>query len=205
MAMGTVAILFVSGIAFTLMSSSDVSAADETPIVTVDEETTATNYALTANVMCRVAGTEITLTGVNVTVYTVNITEDENTMTIVIEKVAQGLTDSEGNITFDLPEGEYMVCATYQGLCGFGQVNLTEDQMSAILLHGGNWNNMTDQRMSCMNDGTYRHEGGPREMLQSGTDGANMTRASNGGGHHGPFMPMNCTNLTPTDAAIASQ
>ena len=125
MAMGAVAALLISGVAFTLMSSSNVSAEDETPVVTVEEEVTDTTYALTVNVVCKVDGTSITLEGINVTVYTVNITEEDDTTTIIVQNVAQGLTDAEGNVTFELPKGEYVVCATYQGLCGFGEVNLS--------------------------------------------------------------------------------
>ena len=139
MSIGAISALLISGIAFALMSSTSVSADDDTPVVTVEEEVTETSYALTVNVVCMVDGTPIILEDVNVTVYTVNITEDDDTTTIVVQNVAQGLTDAEGNVTFELPEGEYMVCATYQGLCGFGEVNLSEDQLSTIMLHGIGW------------------------------------------------------------------
>ncbi len=166
MSIGAVSALLISGIAFALMASTDVSAEDNSPVVTVEEEVTDSSYTLTVHVVCMVDGTPIILEGVNVTVYTVNITEDDDTTTIVVQNVAQGLTDAEGNVTFELPEGEYMVCATYQGLCGFGEVNLSEDQLSTIMLHGIGWCHGDDQSLrirerdrSCPDDGSPN--GGP--------------------------------------------
>jgi hypothetical protein len=160
MSIGAISALLISGIAFALMSSTSVSADDDTPVVTVEEEVTETSYALTVNVVCMVDGTPIILEGVNVTVYTVNITEDDDTTTIVVQNVAQGLTDAEGNVTFELPDGKYVVCATYQGLCGFGEVNLSEEQLSTIMLHGSGWCDGCDQSLRfrdgdrwCQNDG----------------------------------------------------
>ncbi len=198
MAMGAVAALLVSGVAFALMSSADVSAEDETPEVTVEEETTETTYAITAHVECRVDGSNITLEGVNVTVYTVNVTEDDDTTTIVIHRVAQGLTDSEGNVTFDLPEGSYVVCATCQGLCGFGEVNLTEDQLSTIVLHGDGWGGGRDQ--------TLQDRDVPFGHRDLGEDDRNETNGTEGFRHGAcdgacnGTIPEGVRGLVPTDA-----
>jgi hypothetical protein len=152
MAFGAVAALMVSGAVLAFLPSTEVAAADGTPIVTVED--TSTDLAtlnLSVNVLCRVDGTDITLSGINVTVYTVNMTENEENATIVIDKVAEGQTDANGNVTFQLPEGEYAVSASYQGLRGFDWVNLTEDQTSTVQLHGWNWDLMGPQSVHCDN------------------------------------------------------
>lgn len=172
LSMGAVATLLISGIAFALMSSTSVSAEDESPVVTVEEEGTDATYALNVNVVCMVDGTPITVEGVNVTVYTVNITEDDDTTTIVVQKVAQGQTDTEGYLTFDLPEGEYMVCATYQGLCGFGEVNLTEDQLSTIMLHGNGWCDGCDQSLRFRDGDRWCPDEGGRDGGRNGDNGS---------------------------------
>ena len=170
-AMGAVVALLISGVAFTLMSSSNVSAEDETPVVTVEEEVSDTTYTLTVNVACPVDGTTITLEGINVTVYTVNITEEDDTTTIIVQNVAEGQTDAEGNVTFELPEGEYVICATYQGLCGFGEVNLTEDQLSTIMLRGSGWCDGDGQSLRYRDNDRWRQNDGGREGVRNGTNG----------------------------------
>ena len=136
LAFGAVAALLITGAALAFAPSTDVAAADETPIVSAESASAdLTTLNLSVNVLCHVDGDSVTLSGVNVTVYTVNITDNEDNATIVIEKVAEGQTDSDGNVTFQLPEGEYAVSASYQGLRGFDWVNLTEDQVSTVQLH----------------------------------------------------------------------
>ncbi len=172
MSMGAVAALLISGVAFALMSSTNVSAEDETPVVTVEEEVTETTYAMTVNVVCPVDGIPLTLEGVNITVYTVNITEDDDTTTITVQNVAQGLTDAEGNVTFELPEGEYVVCATYQGLCGFGEVNLTEDQLNTIMLRGSGWCDGNDQSLRFRDGDRWSPDDRGRDGGRNGSNGS---------------------------------
>ena len=137
MAFGAIAALMVSGAVLALVPSTQVAAADDTPVVTVEDTSTdVATLNLSVNVLCHVDGESVTLAGVNVTVYTVNVTENEDGATIVIDKVADGQTDVDGNVTFQLPEGEYAVSASHQGLRGFDWVNLTEDQISTVRLHG---------------------------------------------------------------------
>lgn len=151
MALGALAALLVSGAVLAFAPSTGVATADNTPIVTA-EDTSAnlTTLNLSVNVLVHVDGENTTLPGVNVTVYTVNITTDgEGNSTIVIKKVAEGQTDASGNVTFQLPEGKYAVSATYQGLRGFDWVNLTKDQISTVRLHGCDWDMMGSQSFPC--------------------------------------------------------
>lgn len=173
LALGTSAVLLMSGIALTLMSSIDVSAEDGTFIVTVEEGSAENVCQLTVNVFCNVDGAKVTLAGADVTACTVNITEVGNATTIVIERVALGLTDADGNVTFDLPEGKYVVCAAYQGLHGFGDVDLTEDQVRSIFLHGSGWNDMDAQRFRFYNDARSGCDSASQEMSCNGTFGMN--------------------------------
>jgi hypothetical protein len=152
MALGAMAALVVSGAILAFAPSTEVAAADDTPIVTVqDTSADLTTLNLSVNVLCRVDGESITLSGVNVTVYTVNITDGEDNATIVIDKVAEGQTDADGNVTFQLPAGEYAVSASYQGLRGFDWVNFTEDQVSTVQMHGCDWDMRGPQSFQCDN------------------------------------------------------
>lgn len=157
MAFGAVAALMASGAVLALWPSTEVAASDDTPIVTVGTNSTdLATLNLSVNVLCHVDGESVSLAGVNVTVYKVNITDDGDRATIVIDRVAEGLTDADGNVTFQLPEGEYAVSASHQGLRGFDWVNLTEDQISTVRLHGCDWDRMGPQSFQCVNDSCDR-------------------------------------------------
>jgi len=179
LAFGAVAALLITGAALAFAPSTDVAAADETPIVSAESASAdLTTLNLSVNVLCHVDGDSVTLSGVNVTVYTVNITDNEDNATIVIEKVAEGQTDSDGNVTFQLPEGEYAVSASYQGLRGFDWVNLTEDQVSTVQLHGCNWDQRGPQSFQCANGSCDRF---PDRLMDRDRDG-NSTSCGNDSG-----------------------
>ncbi|MDW5564314.1 MAG: hypothetical protein SA339_13950 [Methanomassiliicoccus sp.] len=168
MALGAVAALLVAGAVLAFAPSTEVSASDDTTVVTAESTSAdAATLNLSVNVLCRVDGESITLSGVNVTVYTVNITEDGDNATIVIEKVAEGQTDDDGNVSFQLPDGEYAVSASYQGLRGFDWVNLTEDQISTVRLHGCDWDMDGAQCMHPLSGDCNRF----REQVRDDLDG----------------------------------
>jgi hypothetical protein len=89
LAVGAVAVLVVSGLAIALMASPNASAAnDDSPVVTVDDQTVSNStHNLTVNVLCKVNGTRTAVSGVNVTVCTMNITHDGNRTVIEIVEV----------------------------------------------------------------------------------------------------------------------
>ena len=148
MAVGAVAVLVVSGLAMALMASTDASAAsDDSPIVSVyDQTSSATTHNLTVNVLCKVNGTRVALSGVNVTICTMSITREDNRTTIEIVKVAEGQTDENGTVVFELAEGKYFVFAQHNSLKGFFRGDLTEDQLVTVKMHHWNWGHMKGQK-----------------------------------------------------------
>jgi len=136
MALGAAAVLLISGAVLALVPSTEVAASEDATVVTAEDASDQATLDLSMNVLVRAGGESITMPGVNVSVYSVDITEGEDNTTMVIERVAEGQTDADGNVTFQLPEGEYAVSASYQGLKGFAWVNLTEDRTSTVQLCG---------------------------------------------------------------------
>ncbi len=152
MAVGAVAVLVVSGLAMALMASTNASAtSDDSPIVSVDDQTTsATTHNLSVNVLCKVNGTRVALAGVNVTICTMNITREDNRTTVEIIRVAEGQTDENGTVVFELPEGKYFIFAQHNGLKGFFRGDLNEDQLVMVKMHHWNWGHMKGQKFQFM-------------------------------------------------------
>lgn len=137
-ALGAFALLAIAIVAAVVLSAAPAAATeDEAPVVTVDEEEIEGVCNLTVNVGGKIEGKNVPLTGAEVFVYVVNITVEENRTTIVIEKVAEGVTDANGTVTFSLEEGKYCIMAKYHGLKGFARLNLSEDESATINMH--NW------------------------------------------------------------------
>jgi hypothetical protein len=178
MAVGAVAVLIVSGLAMTLMTSTSASTTnDDSPIVSVDDQTTsATTHNLTVNVLCKVNGTRVALSGVNVTICTMNITQENNRTTIEVIKVAEGQTDENGTVVFELAEGKYFIFAQHNGLKGFSRGNLTEDQLVSVEMHHWNWGHMKGQRFQFMDQAAHCSCGQGRSC--DGSD--NMTQMNHG-------------------------
>lgn len=149
LAIGAVAVLLIGTLVVVALPA--ISADDTTPVVTVDEENaTAVTHNLTVKVMQKVDGQMVPLSGVNVTVCTMNITYEDNRTTMVIENVSAGMTDADGNVTFVLPEGKYFIFAENNGLRGFCHVNLSEDQAYEMKMHHWNWGHMKGEKFQFM-------------------------------------------------------
>jgi hypothetical protein len=157
LAVGAVAVLVVSGLAIALLASPNASATnDDAPVVAVDELSTSNGtHNLTVNVLCKVNGTRVALAGVNVTICTINITKEANRTTIEIVKVAEGQTDENGTVVFELAEGKYFVFAQHNGLKGFCRGNLTEDQLVTIKMHHWNWGHMKGQKFQFLGQANH--------------------------------------------------
>jgi len=135
LAMGLMSALLVVGLGATVVATSpNTQTADAAPIVTVSEMQTDT---LTVLVGANIEGRIVPMTAVELAVFSVNITKEAGLATIVLEKVAEGSTNSSGGAEFALEHGRYLVVAHYNGLKAFSLVNLDEDETVKILLH--NW------------------------------------------------------------------
>ncbi len=92
---------------------------------------------MTVLVGAKVEGRIVPMAAVELEVFSVNITKETGIVTIVLEKVAEGSTGSNGSAEFALEQGKYLVVAHYNGLKTFRLVNLDEDETAKMLLH--NW------------------------------------------------------------------
>lgn len=155
LALGAVGVLLVGALA--VMALPAISADDATPVVSVNEENiTVVTHNLTVQAMHKVHGEMTPLSGVNVTVCTMNITYEGNRTIVVIENVTAGVTDADGNVTFMLPEGKYFVFAENNGLRGFCHVNLSEDQARQMKMHHWNWGHMNGEKFQYMSQDCER-------------------------------------------------
>jgi len=90
---------------------------------------------LTVRVGAIVEGRAIAISGATVEVWSVNITQNDTYMAIVLQKVGQAITDENGNATFSLATGTYLLAANYSSLSSVGQFKLESDQTAIIMLH----------------------------------------------------------------------
>jgi hypothetical protein len=142
---GIIAALVVSGVGIFAHTTDDsMNLGDELKtepeiqvIEQVDENETDT---LTVKVGVRVEGQLVPIQGATVKLLSVDTTRDNNTVTIVLERIAIGETDENGTITCGIDHGKYLVLATYNGLTGIGKCNLEEDTEIGVLLHNRSMN-----------------------------------------------------------------
>jgi len=128
------------GIVATSDQGSDTLVADiatDPEVQVIEEQSENGNDTLNITVGALVEVMSVAIQGVMVEVLSVDVIEDNETMTITIEKIAKGKTDENGQICFELKQGNYVVVATYDRLKGVGKCNMEEDVDTDILLH--NW------------------------------------------------------------------
>lgn len=148
---GAIAVLLIAGLAVTMMAAPNVQASDSIPQVSINDQTLASDQSaisdnasvmhnFTVTIGAKVEGKRVPIADAQVIIYSVNVTTDAttNTTTIVLQKVAEEMTDANGVANFTLVEGKYTVIAHYHGLNGFGKINLTDDMSRKVMLH--NWN-----------------------------------------------------------------
>ena len=92
-------------------------------------------HNLTIQVGAVVEGKAIPIIGAEVSVWNVNVNKTNDSVTIKFTRVAQAVTGTGGNATFNLAGGQYIVVANYSGLQSIKKVNLSTDSDLTLLLH----------------------------------------------------------------------
>jgi len=93
---------------------------------------------LTVTVTGKVNGTMAPLRGAEVWLYSVTFTSEGNRSVAVIEVVAQGLTDQDGNVTFSVDGNRtrrYCVMAEHGEVVGFAKCDLSEGECAQVIAH----------------------------------------------------------------------
>jgi hypothetical protein len=144
---GAIAVLLVAGFALAISAVPAAQAIDQNPQVSISDQVAAPSqttvvsenltHIFTITVCANVEGKKVPMADALVLIYSVNVTKTGNTTTIVLQKVAENRTDINGVVDFNLAEGKYVVIAHYNGLNGFGKVNLTDDMSRSVMMH--NW------------------------------------------------------------------
>lgn len=106
-------------------------------------------YNLTVQVGAVVEGAIIPIVGAEVTIWSVDLTETNDSITLILTKVTTATTDGEGNATFSLAEGDYLVLANYSGLTASGQCTLDADLSGWVLLHNYQQSAQMHERCHC--------------------------------------------------------
>lgn len=132
MLMGAVAGLLMSGALFALIPPD----MGDSPPVMMGASADNTILDLQVHIICQIDGKDITFTGVSIVLYSEDVNDEINQTMGLPEKVAEAQTDANGNTVFHIPKGEYIVTASYQGLTGSIEANMTDDQMVVIELRG---------------------------------------------------------------------
>ncbi|HTY47765.1 MAG TPA: hypothetical protein VMB46_08905 [Methanomassiliicoccales archaeon] len=128
-ALGLVGLLIVGGAGTLVVATINPFAAN----VTAPDP--ALQHNLTVQVGAVVEGKAIPIIGADVSVWNVNVNKTNDSVTIKFTRVAQAVTGTDGNVTFNLAGGQYIVVANYSGLQSIKKVNLGADLNLTLLLH----------------------------------------------------------------------
>jgi hypothetical protein len=131
--MAVVGVLLAAGMGTMMFSAS----AGQTSITGTTAATLADELLsnLTVRVGAIVEGRGVAVSGATVEVWSVNLTQNDTYMAIVLQKVAEATTDENGNVTFGLSAGNYLLVANYSGLSSVGQISLESEQTAILMLH----------------------------------------------------------------------
>jgi CTP:molybdopterin cytidylyltransferase MocA len=134
-AITVIGVLLAAGMGTMMISAS----ADQDNLTGTVAESVAneTLYNLTVRVGGIAEGNAIGVSEVTLEVWSVNITENDTYKSIVLQKVAEAVTDENGNATFTLSAGDYLIVANNSGQVSAGQLTMENDQSVVLLLHGG--------------------------------------------------------------------
>lgn len=126
------AILASGLVAAGLVATNGIATDGSSDALSIDSGTSA--KTLNVTVYANVQGQTVPIQGANVTVYEVNVVENDTVETITIEKIATTTTGVGGLAQIVLPEGEYTLVADYYGLRSVGILsNDTADNISMVL------------------------------------------------------------------------
>jgi len=107
------------------------------PSIEILQESINGTDTLTVKVGVIVEGKPVPLEGAEIEVFSVNVERTNDTVTIIIDKVAESGTDQHGTAILEIEHGRYLVVAHYEGLVGVRKCNFEEDTHIDMLLH--NW------------------------------------------------------------------
>ncbi len=113
-------------------------------------------YNLTVQVGAVVEGREIPIIGAEVSVWSCSVNKTNDSVVITFSRVGHDFTEVGGNVTFNLPAGQYYVIANYSGLKSFKQISLESDLSIVAQLH--NYHHGDDDRLCASHH--ERHEWG---------------------------------------------
>jgi hypothetical protein len=155
---GVMAALMVSGVGMLAFTDASMELGDEMnsePEVEVIEQLDENGTSiLEIRVGVRAEGQPVAIQGATVQVLSVDALGDNDTVTITIDRVADGMTDENGTVSLEMDHGKYLVIATYEGLTGLGKCNLDGDESMVIQLH--NWDRDCNQFRKHMVN-AYKH------------------------------------------------
>jgi hypothetical protein len=128
------------------------------------------HYNMTIKVGVIVEGRQIPIIGADVSVWSCNVNMTNDSVVITFTRVAHTVTERGGNVTFNLPAGQYIMVANYSGLQSIQLISLVGDVSIDAILHNpqknvdvGMWacvkqaqNNVDDGTWTCVNQ-HHRH------------------------------------------------
>ncbi len=126
--LGVVGLLLLGGGGAVLVAAHPFWASSNSPDPTQQ-------HNLTVNVGAVVEGKAIPIIGAEVSVWNVNVTKTNDSVTIKFTRVAHAVTGTGGNVTFNLAGGNYIVIANYSGLSSVKKISLSTDLNVTLFLH----------------------------------------------------------------------
>jgi hypothetical protein len=96
---------------------------------------TTQHYNLTVQVGAVVDGKAIPIIGAEVSVWSSSVNRTNDSVVITFTRVAHAITQTGGNLTFNLTAGQYIIIANYSGLQSIKRVSLDSDTSVIALLH----------------------------------------------------------------------
>lgn len=138
--LGVIGVLLAAG-AGSVLVAGDTGLTDTGEDVAA-EVSDGLQYNLTVSVGAFVEGVYIPISGVVVTVWSMEVVETEDNVTITFSKVATGTTDGNGTVSFALSEGDYVLVGNYSGLQAVTQLELASDMSTNMTLHSSQCHEM---------------------------------------------------------------
>ena len=169
MTIGVVAVLAVAGLAAVLMTSSNVSAtSDGTPMIAIGDEGGLSDPSnLSVQVCSKVNGQLVPMVGANITICEMKVVREQERTTMTVMNSVQAQTDGNGTAVVNISEGKYWMFAECNGLRGFCNGNLNDDEMNLVKMHQWNWGQMKGESFQVMNQ--VQSQTGNQACGQNGT------------------------------------
>lgn len=130
--LGVVGLLMFAGA--TMLVSAEEQTQDLTDLV--DAGSNSTQYNLTLQAISMIDGELAPVSGVTIEIWSIELNETVDKITVTMTRVDSATTDDGGNVSFQLPAGEYLIKTNNSEIQMTGRIILDQDTSAVINMDG---------------------------------------------------------------------